>query len=183
MQSLLWLTGNSTHNNPLVLQIVALNDNPVLLFYYLQLQGETKTAFTFLVTYTVHVFIWRTVTCTSSMTHVECHKQYVCEKEVVCTQATLKKKNSNEKLALVFHDLVTRKETQLGTQVEHNYKDWRRILSGPQLQPFDTFCVSVLTRGFPKVQFLGQKVACLHSRSRLKWFLKQCNSNKATYQT
>lgn len=33
------------------------------------------------------------------------------------------KSNSNEKLALVFHDLVTRKETQLGTQVEHNYKD------------------------------------------------------------
>ena len=33
------------------------------------------------------------------------------------------KRNSDEKLALVFHDLVTRKETQLGTQVEHNYKD------------------------------------------------------------
>lgn len=33
------------------------------------------------------------------------------------------KSNSDEKLALVFHDLVRRKETQLGTQVEHNYKD------------------------------------------------------------
>lgn len=57
VQSFLQLTGNITHNNLPVLKIVALNDNPVLLFYYLQLQGETKTAFTFLVTYTVHVFI------------------------------------------------------------------------------------------------------------------------------
>lgn len=34
-----------------------------------------------------------------------------------------KKKNSHEKLALVFYDLVTRKETQIGTQAEGNYKD------------------------------------------------------------